>query len=82
MLQIADLNDRFPFEDSEFDSVIAMMVVEHLFDPFHAFGEIARIVEAVLSRYSPSAPNDIAGVLAIDAEARALAAEALEKVVA
>ncbi len=45
-----------------------------------AFGEIARIVECVLNRYSPAAPSDIGGVLAIDAEARAIASEALNKV--
>lgn len=41
----ADLNDDFPFRDGEFDCTIAMMVVEHLFDPFHSFREIARITK-------------------------------------
>ncbi len=45
-----------------------------------AFGDVARIVETVLNRYSPAAPSDIGGVLAIDFEARAIASEALEKV--
>jgi SAM-dependent methyltransferase len=40
---ISDLNDDFPFEDASFDVVVAMMVVEHLFDPFHSFSELARI---------------------------------------
>lgn len=39
----ADLNDDFPLADDAFDVVIAMMVVEHLFDPFHSFHEIWRI---------------------------------------
>lgn len=39
----ADLNDDFPLADNTFDVVIAMMVVEHLFDPFHSFREIWRI---------------------------------------
>jgi ubiquinone/menaquinone biosynthesis C-methylase UbiE len=41
----SDLNDDFPFSDSEFDCTIAMMVIEHLFDPFHSFEEIARITK-------------------------------------
>ena len=39
----ADLNDDFPLADNSFEVVIAMMVVEHLFDPFHSFHEILRI---------------------------------------
>lgn len=38
-----NLDNDFPFQDGQFDSVIAMMVVEHLYDPFHAMAEIARI---------------------------------------
>ncbi|WP_153205486.1 class I SAM-dependent methyltransferase [Niveispirillum sp. SYP-B3756] len=38
-----NLDNPFPFQDGQFDSVIAMMVVEHLYDPFHAMAEIARI---------------------------------------
>jgi SAM-dependent methyltransferase len=41
--QKADLHNDFPFEDNSFECVIAMMVIEHLFDPFHSFREIARI---------------------------------------
>jgi SAM-dependent methyltransferase len=40
--QDVDLNDDLPFEDESFDVSIAMMVIEHLFDPFHSFREIAR----------------------------------------
>lgn len=43
LFQQADLSSDFPFADAEFDCVIAMMIVEHLFDPFHSFREIARI---------------------------------------
>jgi len=39
----ADLNHDFPFSDDQFDCTIAMMVIEHLFDPFQSFCEIARI---------------------------------------
>lgn len=41
-----DLNDDFPFADNEFDVLVAMMVVEHLFDPFHSFRELARVTRA------------------------------------
>jgi len=40
--QDANLNDDLPFPDQAFDVSIAMMVIEHLFDPFHSFREIAR----------------------------------------
>lgn len=43
--QKADLCDDFPFPDESFDVTIAMMIVEHLFDPFHSFREIARITK-------------------------------------
>jgi SAM-dependent methyltransferase len=39
----ADLNLDFPFADRTFDCTVAMMVIEHLFDPFHSFSEVARI---------------------------------------
>lgn len=38
-----DLCQDFPYQDESFDVVIAMMILEHLFDPFHSFKEIARI---------------------------------------
>jgi SAM-dependent methyltransferase len=37
-----NLNEKWPFTDGEVDHLIAMMVIEHLFDPFHAFQEIKR----------------------------------------
>lgn len=37
-----NLNEDLPFPDESFDVSIAMMVIEHLFDPFHSFREIAR----------------------------------------
>lgn len=40
---VANLDDPFPFADESFDAVIAMMVIEHLYDPFHAFAEVARV---------------------------------------
>lgn len=42
----ANLDNRFPFADAQFDTVIAMMVIEHMYDPFHAFGEAARVTKA------------------------------------
>lgn len=44
-VHIANLDNRFPFEDARFDVVIAMMVIEHLYDPFHAFAEVARVAK-------------------------------------
>ena len=44
-LHIANLDNRFPFEDASFDVVVAMMVIEHLYDPFHAFAELARVAK-------------------------------------
>lgn len=41
--QQADLSNDFPFKDESFDVAIAMMIIEHLFDPFHSFRELARI---------------------------------------
>jgi SAM-dependent methyltransferase len=41
-----NLNDKFPFKDGEFDLIVAMMLIEHLFDPFHAFQEISRILSS------------------------------------
>jgi len=41
--QQADLCCDFPFADARFDCAVAMMIVEHLFDPFHSFRELARI---------------------------------------
>lgn len=37
-----NLNETWPFTKGEVDHLIAMMVIEHLFDPFHAFREIKR----------------------------------------
>jgi SAM-dependent methyltransferase len=37
-----NLNHEWPFADGEVDHLIAMMVIEHLFDPFHSFREIKR----------------------------------------
>lgn len=37
-----NLNDRWPFEAGSIDHLVAMMVFEHLFDPFHCFEEVRR----------------------------------------
>lgn len=44
-LHVSNLDKRFPFEDGQFDVVIAMMVIEHLFDPFYAFAEVCRVAK-------------------------------------
>src|ERR1700733_1985902 len=41
----ADLCEDFPFPDGSVDCTIAMMIIEHLFDPFHSFREMARITK-------------------------------------
>ncbi len=41
----ADLNQDFPFQAETFDCTVAMMIVEHLFDPFHSLQEITRITK-------------------------------------
>ena len=41
-LQPANLNQPLPVEDHSVDMLIAMMVIEHLFDPFAAFSDVAR----------------------------------------
>ncbi len=43
--QKADLDQDFPFEDGTFDVMIAMMIIEHLYDPFHSFAEVARVTK-------------------------------------
>ena len=39
----SNLDNPFPFADAQFDCLIAMMVIEHMYDPFHAFSEAARV---------------------------------------
>jgi SAM-dependent methyltransferase len=40
-----NLNYDLPYRDDEFDVIIAMMVIEHLFNPFHSFKEISRLLK-------------------------------------
>jgi SAM-dependent methyltransferase len=44
-MHVCNLDNRFVFADASFDFVVAMMVVEHLYDPFHALSEIARVLK-------------------------------------
>jgi SAM-dependent methyltransferase len=44
MLTAHDLNDDCPYPNEHFNVVIAMMIIEHLFDPFHSFSEISRLL--------------------------------------
>jgi len=41
---ISNLDNDFPIPSQSMDAVIALMIVEHLYDPFHSFSEIARIL--------------------------------------
>jgi len=41
----ANLNDKWQLEDGSVDVLIAMMLLEHLFDPFFCFREISRVLE-------------------------------------
>lgn len=40
----ANSNEPLPLEPGSVDVFLAMMVIEHLFDPFHAFKDIARVL--------------------------------------
>lgn len=40
-----NLDEDWPYENGALDVVIAMMVFEHLFDPFHSFSELARVLK-------------------------------------
>ncbi len=42
--RICDLDDvPLPYEDESFDAVTCLMVVEHVFDPYHAVQELRRV---------------------------------------
>ncbi len=41
----ANLDNDFPLDSGAYDVVIALMIIEHLYDPFHAFGELARVLK-------------------------------------
>ena len=40
----ADLNQKWPIPDSKVDCFVAMMLFEHLFDPWFCFSEVKRIL--------------------------------------
>lgn len=42
--EVVDLNDRWPWADDSFASILASHVFEHLDDLGHAFGEAARVL--------------------------------------
>jgi 2-polyprenyl-3-methyl-5-hydroxy-6-metoxy-1,4-benzoquinol methylase len=37
-------NNKFPIADASYDAVVSMMVMEHVFDPFHFCREVSRIL--------------------------------------
>lgn len=41
----ANLNNEWPLEKGKVDVLIAMMLIEHLFDPFFCFKEISRVLD-------------------------------------
>jgi SAM-dependent methyltransferase len=45
-LKSGNFNETLNLEDGSVDVFIAMMVIEHLFDPFHAFKEIKRVLKS------------------------------------
>ncbi len=40
-----DFNQKLPNKFGHFDFIICLMVIEHLFDPYHAFSEIKRLLK-------------------------------------
>lgn len=44
-LMKVNFNHKLPLKNNSVDCFIAMMVIEHLFDPFHSFAEIRRILK-------------------------------------
>jgi SAM-dependent methyltransferase len=46
LFQSANLSEDWPIDDSSVDFLVAMMVIEHLFDPFHSFSEIHRVLRS------------------------------------
>jgi ubiquinone/menaquinone biosynthesis C-methylase UbiE len=40
----ADLNERLPFEDATFDTVICLEGIEHVLDPQALIGELVRLL--------------------------------------
>ncbi len=42
-MHVCNLDNKFPLSDASFDFIVAMMIVEHLYDPFHTFSELCRI---------------------------------------
>jgi ubiquinone/menaquinone biosynthesis C-methylase UbiE len=44
-LQAGDANDVLPYEDNYFDTVTALSMLEHVFDPYHFIKECHRILK-------------------------------------
>lgn len=42
---VADINERFPFENDTFDSIMSSAVMEHIYNPFHMFKECHRVLK-------------------------------------
>lgn len=44
-LGVADVNEKLAFEDASFDTVMAISVLEHIFDPYHLMREAYRLLK-------------------------------------
>ncbi|MBA7700763.1 Ubiquinone biosynthesis O-methyltransferase [subsurface metagenome] len=48
-LSVQDVNNRLSFEDASFDTITAIAVLEHIFDPYHFMKECHRLLKLSLS---------------------------------
>jgi len=44
-LSVEDVNNRLSFEDASFDTITAIAVLEHIFDPYHFMKECHRLLK-------------------------------------
>ena len=44
-LSVGDVNERLSFEDASFDAIIAIAILEHIFDPYHIMKECYRLLK-------------------------------------
>ncbi len=44
-LSVEDVNNKLSFEDASFDTIIAIAVLEHIFDPYHFMKESYRLLK-------------------------------------
>ena len=44
-LSVGDVNNRLSFQDASFDAIIAIAILEHIFDPYHFMRECYRLLK-------------------------------------